>query len=162
MSDKPEKPDESFLVCLPVAGTFGVVPGSLKKRCSACNCQIYVSPASWTLTQSRKLHLLCMNCARKRAAADDDLHIEIPTEEQRQELRAATNKDLTEEDWKDLQETIKKEFTQDEWKEIKDAAQKGISKEQWDRIQQSTQKEMTAEQLAELLTELRKRLIERN
>src|SRR5438105_2040579 len=100
----PEETEESFLVCLPVAGAprHAIVPTSRKERCRDCNCQVFVSPTSWELKQTRKLVIICIPCARKRAADDDELEIESPTPEQREELTRTLGHDVSEERWNEL------------------------------------------------------------
>ncbi len=88
--------DESFLVCLPVAGTNLVVPGSMKKQCSACATPVWVSPASWKLCEEKQLPLLCLPCAERRAALDDDVQTQLPTAEQVQEAVQAIKKNIIE------------------------------------------------------------------
>jgi hypothetical protein len=78
----------AFLLCMRVVGSPKIlVPGSTKTRCTDCGEPVWVSPASLKLSKKRKLKTVCMQCADERAAKDDDLHIQAPTEEQRQEIR---------------------------------------------------------------------------
>jgi hypothetical protein len=82
MSDE----EDTFLVCLPVSAAAVVVPGSTKTRCSECQQPVWISAASKALSETRGLRILCMPCAEKRAA-DDEVVIEPPTEEQQKEIR---------------------------------------------------------------------------
>jgi hypothetical protein len=156
------KSDDSYLVCLRVTTTSHVVPGSMKKRCSDCDHRVWVSPASWKVSLRKKLAILCMQCAKKRAAKDDDLEIQFPTKEQRAEIRAATQKDVTKEDWKELQEAIKKDMTADEWTEFQDAVKKGITEEDWKELQESMRKDALEAQMRKLREVIQRKIIERN
>jgi len=88
--------DDAFLVCLRVAGKNLIVRGSMKKKCSACAEAVWVSPASWELSQERKLPLLCMECAEERMAKDDDVQIQAPTKEQLKEAAETIKRDIIE------------------------------------------------------------------
>lgn len=118
-------PDEDFLVCMRIAGRGpGVVPGSAKKRCAECNAQVWVSPTGVQLLQTRKLRMLCMECARQQAKTED-LEIESPTPEQLDELRATLKQGFPDEIWQQLKEVIKGELKADEWQQIREALEKG-------------------------------------
>lgn len=85
---KPDDEEESFLVCLPVKGSPPLlVPGSKKTTCTDCQAAVWVSPASFQLSVERSLKIVCIPCADKRAALDDDAKIQMPTEEQLREIR---------------------------------------------------------------------------
>jgi hypothetical protein len=79
--------DDAYLVCLRVTDAAVVVPGSTKNTCSACGERVWVSAASLALSKERKLRILCMDCADKKAAEDDDVQVQPPTEEQLKEIR---------------------------------------------------------------------------
>jgi hypothetical protein len=81
--------DDAYLVCLRVADLTVAVPGSTKKKCSACASAVWVSPASLALCKKRHLPILCMQCAEKQAAKDEDVVVQPLTEEQKQEIRDA-------------------------------------------------------------------------
>ncbi len=81
--------DDAYLVCMPVEVMTVAVPGSTKKRCSACARAVWVSPASLALSKKRHLPLLCLPCAGERAAKDEEVSVQPLTEEQRQEIRDA-------------------------------------------------------------------------
>jgi len=82
------EPDDSYLICLPVKGHSAmIVPGSTKTRCHDCGARVWISPASLKLAKQRKLKAVCTDCTDKRAEKSDDLQIQPPTEEQRQEIR---------------------------------------------------------------------------
>ncbi len=81
------KDDDSYLVCLRVKDANVVVPGSTKNTCSDCGERVWVSAASLALSKQRNLRIVCMACAEKRAAADDDVQIQQPTAEQLKEIR---------------------------------------------------------------------------
>jgi hypothetical protein len=80
--------DAAYLVCLPVKGGGSlIIPGSTKTRCGDCGERVWISPASLRLSKKRHLKIVCMPCADVRAEKDDNLQIQPPTEEQRQEIR---------------------------------------------------------------------------
>jgi hypothetical protein len=82
--------DDSYLMCMRVADLTVAVPGSTKKRCSACARPVWVSPASLDLSRKRHIPLLCIPCAEERAAKDEDgMVIQPLTEEQIKEIRDA-------------------------------------------------------------------------
>jgi hypothetical protein len=82
--------DDSYLVCLRVEDLKVAVPGSTKKRCSACGRQVWVSPASLDLSRTKRVPLLCMPCAEERAANDEEgVVIQPLTAEQIKEIRDA-------------------------------------------------------------------------
>ena len=82
-------PDEAFLVCLPVTVTTLIVPGSTKTDCTDCGQRVWVSAASLALGKEQGAKIICMDCANKRAAKDEDVEIQPPTEEQLREIRDA-------------------------------------------------------------------------
>jgi hypothetical protein len=81
--------DDAYLVCMRVADLKVPVPGSTKRKCSACTAPVWVSPASLTLSKQKHLPLLCLACASEQAAKDDDVTVQPLTEEQRKEIRDA-------------------------------------------------------------------------
>jgi hypothetical protein len=81
--------DDAYLVCMPVEAMTVAVPGSTKKRCSACARAVWVSPASLALSKKKHLPLLCLLCASERMAKDEDVSVQPLTEEQKKEVRDA-------------------------------------------------------------------------
>jgi hypothetical protein len=81
--------DDAYLVCMRVAHLRVPVPGSSKKKCSACAEPVWVSPASLALSRKKHLPLLCLLCASEQAAKDDDVTVQPLTEEQKKEIRDA-------------------------------------------------------------------------
>jgi hypothetical protein len=82
-------PEESFLVCLPVTVTTLIVPGSTKTDCTDCGQRVWVSAASLALSKAQGARIICMDCANKRAATDEEVEVQPPTEEQLREIRDA-------------------------------------------------------------------------
>ena len=81
--------DDAYLVCLRVEDLAVAVPGSTKKRCSVCGKQVWASRASLKLGKEKHAALLCMPCAVEKAATDDEVVVQPPTEEQFKEIRDA-------------------------------------------------------------------------
>jgi hypothetical protein len=82
-------PDEAFLVCLPVTVTTLIVPGSTKTDCTDCGQRVWVSAASLALSREKGAKIICMACADKRAAKDDDVQVQPPSADQLREIRDA-------------------------------------------------------------------------
>jgi len=62
-------PEESALICKPVASPGYVVPGSLPSKCSQCGQPVWVAPSSWLLLyDSPTTAILCMACASANMA----------------------------------------------------------------------------------------------
>jgi hypothetical protein len=78
--------EEIALVCMPLSTTEHVLPGSLIKRCSMCDQEIYVTK-SGLITAGARAQLICLPCARKIHKPGDSIH-EL-TEVQKNELRKA-------------------------------------------------------------------------
>jgi hypothetical protein len=72
---------------LRVGDTQLIVPGSTKNQCSACGRAVWVSRASLALSKEKNLQIICMPCAEERAAKDDDVRVQPPTKEQRDEIK---------------------------------------------------------------------------
>ena len=81
--------DDAYLVCLRVEDLPVAVPGSTKKRCSVCGQPVWVSAASLKLGKQKHAALLCMPCAVEKAATDDEVVVQPPTEEQIKEIKDA-------------------------------------------------------------------------
>lgn len=138
MGRAEKKDDDGYLLCMPVKGATGIVVGSLKKRCGTCQCQIFVSPASWGVVQQRGLKLICIPCGRKQAAAEGDgLNVELPTPEQQAEIRQKLRRELPPEIWAQLQMSLREELLKDDWNEIRTITEQGFSEAQRREIQEA-------------------------
>lgn len=74
-----------FLVCMTLDGKH--LSGSTISNCESCEAPVWVSPSGGPILADSEAIVLCVKCAMREMAADENIEIIPPNEQQLSELR---------------------------------------------------------------------------